>query len=79
MKNHSKRVKVGPYRLPSAKGMMHLTCHMKKVRCILESPSVGCDEREQTNGTSSLLGGDPENILEATHLTLASLNSPKDE
>ena len=79
MKNYSELVKAGPYRLPSAKGTMHLTCHMQKVRCILESPSVGCNEREQTNGTSSFLGGDPENLLEAAHLTLASLNSPKDE
>ena len=79
MKNHSELVKAGPYRLPREKGAMHLTYHMKKVLCILESPSVGCDEREQTNGTSSLLSGELENLLEAAHLTLASLNSHKDE
>ena len=79
MKNYSELVKEGPYRLPSANGAMHLTYHMQKVQCILEIPSVGCDKREQTNGTSSLLGGYPENLLEAAHLTLASLNSPKDE
>ena len=79
MKNHSELVKAGPYKLPSAKGAMHLTCHMQKVRCILEISSVGFDEREQTNGTSNLLGGDLENLLEASHLTLASLNFPKDE
>jgi len=79
MKNHSELVKAGPYRLRSAKGMMHLTCHMQKVRCILEIPSIGCDEREQENGTSSLLGENPENLLETAHLTLASLSSPRDE
>jgi len=36
----------------------------------LEITFVGCDEQEHTNGTSSLLGGDPKNILEAAHLTL---------
>ena len=79
MKSYSELVKAGPYRLPSAKGAMHLTCHMQKVRCILQILYVECDEQEKTNGTSSLLGGDLENLLEATHLTLASLNSPKDE
>ena len=79
MKNYSELVKTGPYRLPSAKGVMHLTCHMQKVRCILESPSIGCDEREQTNGRGSGLGGNLENLLETAHLTLASLNSPRDE
>ena len=79
MKNYSELVKTGPYRLLSANGVMHLTCHMQKVRCILESPSLGCDERDQTNVRSSLLGGDLENLLEAAHLTLASMNSPRDE
>lgn len=79
MKSYSKLVKVGPYRLPSAKGAMHLTFHMKKVRCILEIHSIGCDEREKTNGTSSFLGGNPENLLETAHLALASLSLPRDE
>jgi len=79
MKNYLELVKEGPYRFPSAKGVMRLTCHMKKVRCILEIPFVGCDEREKENGTRNFLGGDLEKLLEAAHLTLASLNSPKDE
>ena len=79
MKSYSELVKAGPYRLPSAKGAMHLTCHMQKVRCILESPSIGCDEREQTNGRSSLLGGNPDNLLETAHMTIASLSLPRYE
>jgi len=79
MKNYSELVKIGPYKLLSAKGAMHLTCHMKKVRCILKSPSVGYDEQDQTNGRGSWLGGKLENLLETTDLTLASLNSPREE
>ena len=58
---------------------MHLTCSTQRVRCILKSPSVGHDEREQTNGKGNLLGGNSENLLEISHMTLASLNSPRDE
>ena len=35
----SELIKTGPHRLPSAEGAMHLTCPVKRVQCILKSPS----------------------------------------
>ena len=40
---------------------------------------MGCDEREQTNGRDSLLSGYPGNLLETSHMKLASRNVPRDE
>lgn len=58
---------------------MHLTYYTCGVRLILEIPSVGCDEQEQENLRSSVLGGKPENLLQTAHMTLTSLSFPRDE
>jgi len=49
------------------------------VRCISKSPSMGCDEREETKGSVILQGGKAWNLSELSPVTLASLNSTKDE
>jgi len=49
------------------------------VRCISKIPSMGCDEREETNGSVILQGGKTWNLPELSLVTLASLNSTKDE
>jgi len=40
---------------------------------------MGCDEREETNGSVILQGGKAWNLPEVSPVTLASLNSTKDE
>jgi len=49
------------------------------VRCIAEIPSMGCAEREETNGSVILQGGKAWNLPELSPVTLDSLNSTKDE
>jgi len=40
---------------------------------------MGCDEREETNGSVNLRGGEAWNLPETSPMTLASLNFTKDE
>jgi len=40
---------------------------------------MGCDEREETNGSVNLQGGKAWNLAEVSPVTLAALNSTKDE
>ena len=49
------------------------------VRCNAKSPSMGCAEREETNGSVILQGGKAWNLPELSPVTLTSLNSTKDE
>jgi len=46
---------------------------------MLENHSMGCDGREWTNGRGNVQGGKPWNLPETSPVTLASLNSPRDE
>jgi len=49
------------------------------VRFISKIPSMGCDDQEETNGSVNLQGGKAWNLPEVSPMTLASLNSTKDE
>jgi len=44
-----------------------------------KNPSMGCDGQEETNGKVNLQGGGAWNLPETSLVTLASLNSTKDE
>jgi len=44
-----------------------------------KNPSMGCDGREETNGRVNPQGGGAWNLPETSPVTLASLNSTRDE
>jgi len=63
--------------------MVKVRCSSPKytmgVRCNARRPSMGCAEREETNGSVILQGGKAWNLPKLSPVTLASLNSTKDE